>query len=92
MLAKPLRGCPPGTISLTTADGLHWEEVVTDPPYVLVLVVANPAEEENRVSIEASLRRIMHAAEEQSQSAPSNSMKKSAQHSMRVRWGGSNVG
>jgi hypothetical protein len=85
-------GMPAGHNFVNDSRHTSWEEVVTDPPYVLVLVVANPVAEDNRVSIEASVRRIMQTAEDHTQSASSNDMKKPAQHSTRVRWGGSHVG
>jgi hypothetical protein len=85
-------GMPSGHNFVNDNRRASWEEMVTDPPYVLVLVVANPAEEDSRVSIEAAVRRKMQTAEDHTQSAPSNGMKKSAQHSTRVRWGSSNVG
>jgi hypothetical protein len=85
-------GMPSGHNFVNDSRRASWEEVVTDPPYVLVLVVANPAAEESRVSIEAAVRRMMQTEHDQTQSAPSNGMKKPAQHSTRVRWGGSHVG
>ncbi len=85
-------GMPSGHNFVNDCQRASWHEVVTEPPYMLTLVVANPAEEESRVSIEAAVRRKMQTAEDQTQSAPSNGMKKPAQHSTRVRWGGSNVG
>jgi hypothetical protein len=84
-------GMPSGHNFVNNSQRASWDEVVTEPPYILVLVVANPAEEESCLSIETTVRRRMQTAVDQTQSALSNGVKP-AQHSTWVRSGGGNVG
>jgi hypothetical protein len=85
-------GMPSGHNFVNDSRRTSWEQLVTDPPYVLVLVVANPTAEESHVTVQAAVQGSVQAAENQTQNAPSNGMKRPAQHSTRVRWGGSHVG
>lgn len=55
-------GMPSRNCFSNDTRNVAWEERVMDPPYMLVLVVANPGDQESVVSMQASVR----AAQEES--------------------------
>jgi hypothetical protein len=85
-------GMPSGHHFVNESRRASWEDTVIDPPYMLVLVVANPSGQESRVSVQAAIRQTMQTAEHNCLSAPSSGMRKPATQLKRVRWGGSGTG
>jgi hypothetical protein len=58
-------GMPSGLRFMNDSQSVSWEETVADPPYMLVLVVANPAGQESEVSIKAVIRRAVLPRDEE---------------------------
>lgn len=55
-------GMPSGNHFANDSRSISWAEAVIHPPYVLVLAIANPGDEECQVRIQASIR-VTRAAE-----------------------------